>query len=370
MLRTLTQAGPLACSRHPTPQAWAGSCRIAWRAPFTSQVVTPDTGETRLHRLALEPARQRSYDHFRSIHFADKPMKSLVHRRTVLLAASTLPLASACNAWSAKGPQAASAEAELAALESSVGGRLGVAALDTATGARVQHRAAERFPLCSTFKTMLAAAMLDRSTRDGNLLERRVSYGKGDLLPHSPITEKYLGQGMTVSTLCAATIQYSDNAAANLLMKILGGPSAVTAYARSIGDQAFRLDRWETELNSAIPGDPRDTTTPEAMATSLQRLVLGDALGAAQRSQLETWLLGNTTGATRIRAGVPADWKVGDKTGAGSYGTVNDAGVLWPPTGAPLVLAVYLTFPSQKEAQGRNDVIASAARIAVNALRA
>ncbi|MDQ0569600.1 beta-lactamase class A [Variovorax paradoxus] len=295
-------------------------------------------------------------------------MKSFANRRTFLLATSALPLASACTAWSAKTHQTASAEAQLAALESAVGGRLGVAAFDTGSGARVLHRATERFPLCSTFKTMLAAAILARSERDSSLLERRVSYGKSDLLTNSPITEKHLGQGMTVSAMCAATIQYSDNAAANLLMKILGGPAAVTAFARSIGDQTFRLDRWETELNSAIPGDPRDTTSPEAMASSLQRLVLGDALGAAQRSQLETWLLGNTTGATRIRAGVPADWKVGDKTGLGSYGTNNDTGVLWPQAGAPLVLAVYLTFPKQ-DAPARNDVIASAARIVVNALR-
>jgi len=297
-------------------------------------------------------------------------MKSLVHRRTILLAASALPLAGACTAWSAKGARSASsAESDLAALERSVGGRLGVAALDTATGARLQHRATERFPLCSTFKTMVAAAILECSVRDSGLLERRVSYGKSDILTNSPITEKHLGQGMTVSAMCAATIQYSDNAAANLLMKILGGPSAVTTFARSIGDQAFRLDRWETELNSAIPGDPRDTTTPEAMTASLQRLVLGDGLGAPQRDQLKAWLLGNTTGATRIRAGVPADWKVGDKTGLGSYGTTNDTGVLWPPAGAPLVLSIYLTFANQ-DAPGRNDVIASAARIAVNALRA
>ncbi len=333
--------------------------------------VTPDTAETRLRRPALEPARWRSYDGRRSIHSQKKPMKPFADRRTFLLAASALPLASACTAWSAKGPQAAAlsnAQAQLAALESSVGGRLGLAAFDTATGARVQHRATERFPMCSTFKMMASAAILARSSREPGLLERRVGYARSDILPNSPITEKHLGQGMAVSALCAATIQYSDNAAANLLMKILGGPSAVTEFARSIGDAVFRLDRWETELNSAIPGDPRDTTSPEAMAASLQRLVLGDGLAAAQRSQLEAWLLGNTTGATRIRAGVPADWKVGDKTGAGSYGTVNDIGVLWPPAGAPLVMAVYLTFP-QPDAPGRNDVIASAARIASDALR-
>ena len=192
-------------------------------------------------------------------------MTAFTHRRTFLLAASALPLASACTAWSAKAQPAASAGAELAALERAVGGRLGVYALDTGNGARVQHRATEHFPLCSTFKAMLAAAILERSTRESGLLERRLSYGRSDILPNSPITEKHLGQGMSVSALCAATLQYSDNAAANLLMKMLGGPSAVTAFARTIGDQAFRLDRWETELNSAIPGDPRDTTTPEAM---------------------------------------------------------------------------------------------------------
>jgi beta-lactamase class A len=291
-------------------------------------------------------------------------------RRTFLLAASALPLASACTAGFAKRPGASAAEAEaaLAALEASVGARLGVAAFDTGSGARVSHRATERFPMCSTFKTVLAAAILARSAREPGLLTRQVRYGRSDLQPHSPITGKHLAEGMSVAALCAATVQYSDNAAANLLMTILGGPQAVTAYARSIGDTTFRLDRWEVELNTAIPGDPRDTTTPEAMAASVERLVLGDALAAAERRQLQEWLLGNTTSATRMRAGVPADWKVGDKTGGGDYGTNNDVGVLWPPAGAPLLVAIYLTFPA-KDAPVRNDVVASAVRIAVNALR-
>lgn len=295
-------------------------------------------------------------------------MNTLVHRRTLLLAASVLPLASACSAWPARQAQSL-AQAQLAALESASGGRLGLVAFHTATGARVAHRADERFPFCSTFKLMLSAAVLARSAADSALLARRVNYSQGDIIANSPITEKHVGQGMTVAALCAAAIQYSDNAAANLLMKMLGGPPAVTAFARATGDTTFRLDRWETELNTAIPGDLRDTTTPAAMADSVQRLVLGNALGAAQREQLQTWLLGNTTGATRMRAGVPADWKVGDKTGAGSYGTVNDIGVLWPPAGAPLVMAIYLTFPA-KDAQGPADVIASAARIAFAALTA
>ena len=206
-----------------------------------------------------------------------------------------------------------------------------MAGFNTGSGVRLQHRAHERFPLCSTFKLMLAAAVLERSTRDGSLLSRNLSYGKGDLIDHSPITEKHVATGMTVAAMCAATIQYSDNAAANLLLKELGGPATVTAFARGIGDQTFRLDRTEPELNTSIPGDPRDTTTPSAMSDSIQRLVLGDALGAAQRDQLKTWLLGNTTSTERFLAGVPAGWKVGDKTGSGSYGSTNDVGVLWPP---------------------------------------
>lgn len=293
-------------------------------------------------------------------------MNPLVQRRTLLLGASVLPLAGACTAWSGTGSQP-SAEAQLAELESAAGGRLGVVGFNTGSGARIQHRAHERFPLCSTFKLMLAAAVLERSAKDASLLPRNVSYGKGDLIDHSPITEKHVATGMTVAAMCAATIQYSDNAAANLLLKVLGGPSAVTAFARGIGDQAFRLDRTEPELNTSIPGDPRDTTTPAAMSDSIQRLVLGDALGAGQRDQLRTWLLGNTTSTERFLAGVPAGWKVGDKTGAGSYGSTNDVGVLWPPTGAPIVLSVYLTFP-QKDARNRNDVVASATRIAAAAL--
>ncbi|PLC01750.1 class A beta-lactamase [Variovorax sp. RO1] len=291
-------------------------------------------------------------------------MNTLIQRRTLLLAVAATPLAGACSAWPQKGAQA---EAQLAELERACGGRLGVAGFHTGSGARLQHRAHERFPLCSTFKLMLAAAVLERSTTDASLLGRRVSVGKGDLVSHSPVAEKHLATGMTVNEMCAATMQYSDNAAANLLLKVLGGPTAVTAFARRIGDTTFRLDRTEPELNTAIPGDPRDTTTPAAMSDTVQRLALGDALGAPQREQMREWLLGNTTSTERFLAGVPAGWRVGDKTGAGSYGTTNDVGVLWPPSGAPLVLSVYLTFPD-KDAKGRNDVVASATRIAVKAL--
>lgn len=293
-------------------------------------------------------------------------MNPLIQRRTLLLAAAVTPLAGACSAWPKKGAQS-DAETQLAELERTCGGRLGVSGFHTGSGARLQHRAHERFPLCSTFKLVLAAAVLERSTTDASLLGRRVSVGKGDLVSHSPVAEKHLATGMTVNEMCAATMQYSDNAAANLLLKVLGGPAAVTAFARRIGDTTFRLDRTEPELNTAIPGDPRDTTTPAAMSDTVQRLALGDALGAPQREQMREWLLSNTTSTERFLAGVPKGWRVGDKTGAGSYGSTNDVGVLWPPSGAPLVLSVYLTFPD-KDAKNRNDVVAEATRIAVKAL--
>ncbi|VWC93870.1 PenA family class A beta-lactamase [Burkholderia lata] len=308
-------------------------------------------------------------------------------RRTLLLAAATAPLAltvAACASRQTAAPDPSSSEAAaavaaattasldaetfdaLAALERSAGGRLGVCAIDIASGRRAEHRQNERFPFCSTFKAMLSAAVLAQSVERPALLQQRVTYTKADLVNYSPVSGKHVDDGMTVAALCEATIQYSDNSAANLLMKLLGGPSAVTAYARSIGDDAFRLDRWEAELNTALPGDLRDTTTPAAMAASMRVLMLGDALPAAQRAQLVTWMRGNKVGDKRLRAGVPAGWTVGDKTGTGDYGTTNDAGVVWSPSRAPIALAVYYT-QARADARPKEDVIASVARIVVHA---
>jgi beta-lactamase class A len=284
-------------------------------------------------------------------------------------ATSSVPVSAAAAAAAATATATATATARLAALEIESHGRLGVAAWNTADDSRIAHRGAERFPFCSTFKMMVAATVLARSVRDDALLGKRIRYTKDDLVPYAPVTGKHLEDGMTVAELCAAAIQYSDNPAANLLMKELGGPAGITAFARSIGDTEFRLDRRETELNTAIPGDPRDTTTPQAMLESLHKLVLGDALPPAQRAQLKDWMLGNTTGAERIRAGVPAGWPVADKTGSGDYGTVNDIGVIWPPGKAPILIAVYLTQPG-KDDKGRSDVIAAASKIVVDAFTA
>ncbi|MHA7152956.1 class A beta-lactamase, partial [Burkholderia pseudomallei] len=207
-------------------------------------------------------------------------------RRSLLVAAISTPLIGACAPLRGQAKNVAAAERQLRELESTFDGRLGFVALDTATGARIAHRGDERFPFCSTSKMMLCAAVLARSAGEPALLQRRIAYAKGDLIRYSPITEQHVGAGMSVAELCAATLQYSDNTAANLLIALLGGLQAVTAYARSIGDATFRLDRREPELNTALPGDERDTTTPAAMAASVHRLLVGDALGAAQRAQL------------------------------------------------------------------------------------
>jgi beta-lactamase class A len=295
------------------------------------------------------------------------------NRRRLLLAGVSVPLACSlseiiatiCTSWATQGNATVAAQEQLAKLEQALAGRLGVFAIDVANGDRLSYRADEYFPMCSTFKVLLASAILKRSTQIDGLMQQRIKYQQSDLVTYSPITERHIKDGMTVDALCAAAIQYSDNTASNLLMKILGGPGAVTTFARSIGDRQFRLDRWETALNSSIPGDRRDTSTPNAMASSLQRLALGDILEPRLQLQLRVWLQGNMTGAARIRAGVPADWQVGDKTGTGDYGTANDLALLWPPSRAPVVVAIYTT-QVKKDAKARNDIIASAARIVVD----
>lgn len=289
-------------------------------------------------------------------------LHSPVRRRIVLASAAVLLCPGALFAATSSSPQQ-----QLAALEQAAGGRLGVSARNARTGATVTHRADERFPMCSTFKAMLAAAVLARQASDATLLAQRISYQKNELVTYSPITEKHLADGMTVAELCAATVQYSDNSAANFLMKLLGGPQAVTAFARSIGNDVFQLERWETELNSAIPGEVRDTTSPAAMTHSLQQLLLGNSLPSPQRQQLESWMRGNTTGDQRIRAGLPAGWSAADKTGSGAYGTVNDIGVAWSPDGTPLVIAIYYTR-EVKNAPTNQDIITAATRIVAAAL--
>jgi beta-lactamase class A len=248
-------------------------------------------------------------------------------------------------------------------LESESGGRLGVCVLETATGVRHVHRGDERFPMCSTFKVLAAAATLARVDAGKEQLTRRITFTTSALVTYSPVTEKRVGgDGMTVAEICEAAMTWSDNTAANLLLAGLGGPQGVTGYARGLGDQATRLDRDEPSLNQALPEDARDTTTPNTMASSLQTLILGTtALSAASREQLTAWMIANKTGDTRLRAGLAKDWRVGDKTGTGDRGTSNDVAVVWPPNNAPIVMAVYLTGATVSAAQ-QNATIASVAR--------
>lgn len=280
-------------------------------------------------------------------------------RRHLLLALASLPVAATANPMTGG--------ADFAALERDLHGEIGVAAIDSASGRMIGHRQDQRFPVCSTFKAVLAAAILARATRMPDLLDRRLLLPKDRFVDYSPITGKHVDGEMSIAELCAAALQYSDNTAGNTLLRELGGPAELTRYARSLGDERFRLDRWETDLNSATPGDERDTTTPLAMARTLQKLLLLDGLPPAQQGQLRDWMLGNTTGATRIRAAVPAGWQVADKTGTGAYGSANDIAVIYPTGRAPIVLAIY-TGQLSRDADARSDIIVQAARIALGSI--
>jgi beta-lactamase class A len=269
----------------------------------------------------------------------------------------------------ARPPEDASAQKNLGrtdsgpwrAIEKSVGGRLGVAVLDTATGQLSGHRLDERFAMCSTFKVLAAALALARVDAGQERLDRRVAIAASDLLEWAPVTRRHVGASLSVAELCEAAITVSDNTAANLLLASMGGPAGLTAFLRRIGDGTTRLDRNEPALNEALPGDPRDTATPRAMAQTLRTLALGSALSEAGRSQLVRWMEANTTGAKRLRAGVPADWRVADKTGTGSRGSTNDVGLVWPPGRAPRVVVAYLT-ECRAPADAREAALADVAR--------
>jgi beta-lactamase class A len=255
---------------------------------------------------------------------------------------------------------------QFAEIEQQVGGRLGVAALDTGNGRRMEYRAAERFPMCSTFKFLLAAAILQQGDREP--LNRRLRYGADDLLEWAPITRKHLSEGeMTVRDLCAAAVEYSDNTAGNLLLRAIGGPSKLTEYIRELGDPVTRLDRTEPSLNSAIAGDQRDTTTPGAMLSNLKLLLLDERLSQDSRSQLEAWLQANTNAAKRIRAGLPSDWRVGDKTGTGENGAASDIAIVRPPERAPILIAIYLVG-SASDVDLLDSAIARTASVIVQSL--
>ena len=284
-----------------------------------------------------------------------------------LLAFVTILALTGCS-----GPESASsagtrdAREEFSRLERDFDARLGVYAVDTATGREVAYRADERFAHASTFKALAAGELLRRNSLEE--LDRTITYSRDDLVTYSPITEKHVDSGMPLREVIAAALRHSDNTAGNLLLRELGGPAGFTAALRRIGDTTTRADRFETELNETAPGDPRDTSTPRALATSLRAYAVDDVLPADKRAVLNEMLRTNTTGDALIRASAPAGWQVGDKTGAASHGTRNDIAVVWPPERAPIVLAV-LSDREAEDADYEDALIARAAAVVFELLR-
>jgi beta-lactamase class A len=265
---------------------------------------------------------------------------SVSRRRTLQGIAAGL----AVTALRVRADDRSSLRERLTQLETASGGRIGLAVLDTATGWRIEHRADERFAMCSTFKLMLAAAILKRVDARSLKLAQRVAYSRADLLPHSPFTEAHVAAGaLPLESLLRVVVELSDNTAANLLLALAGGPAGYTQFLRGLGDSVTRLDRTEPGLNSNWPGDPRDTTSPAAMLTDMQKTLLDTVLTTAARERLLGWMRNCSTGRERLRARLPAGWKAGDKTGTGDRGAVNDLAIIWPPGRPPILIACYLS---------------------------
>lgn len=291
-------------------------------------------------------------------------------RRTAFLRGSIAALAMAGRSLPAAAQDAA---AQIAQIERSTGGRLGVLAVDTGTTKRIAYRAGERFPMCSTFKFLLVSAVLTRVDDGQEQLDHRLWYGKDDVLEYAPVAKLHVRDGMTVRELCEAAIGLSDNTAANVLLKSIGGPRALTAYVRTLGDRYTRLDRTEPSLNSGIPGDVRDTTTPAAMAGDMQNILTGSALSPASRGTLQAWMSQTKTGLNLLRAGFPSSWQAADKTGLGGQrngtgdnDTRNDIAIAWAPGRSPVIVCAYLTQSKVNAAQ-RDDALASVGKIAASA---
>ncbi|MBE7105190.1 class A beta-lactamase [Bacillus cereus] len=241
--------------------------------------------------------------------------------------------------------------------------RLGVYAIDTGTKKTVEFRENERFAYASTFKALAVGAVLQQNSIEE--LNKIVTYTCDDLVTHSPITEQHVKTGMTLKDISEAAIRYSDNTAANILFKELGGPEGFETSLKKLGDQVTHAERIETELNEAVPGETRDTSTPRALATDLQAYTLGDILTHEKQTMLVDWLKRNTTGDNLIRAGVPKGWEVGDKTGGGGYGTRNDIAIVWPPNREPIVLAI-LSSRDKQDATCNDELIAQATKVVMN----
>lgn len=289
-------------------------------------------------------------------------------RRHFLQALAALPLSLSPLAWAAPARAASPWEEErlsdqLKALEMDSGGRLGISLRHATRGLLYALRGDERFPLCSTFKALLVGHVLHLSAQSAGLLAQPLAVTAEDIVPYSPAVEQRVGASMTVEELCVAALTLSDNTAANLLLRVVGGPQALRGFVwTTLNDPMFRLDRWEPECNNVTPRDPRDTTTPNAMTASLEKLLLKDVLPAPQKAQLLSWMRQCRTGEQRIRAGVPAGWQVANRSGSGDYGITNDIALLTPLQGEPLVLALYYMGPTPN-APKQEQMLAEAARL-------
>lgn len=238
-----------------------------------------------------------------------------------------------------------------------LGARVGFSAYDLESGQRWEYHADQRFAMSSTFKTLACAALLHGVDAGQESIDRKVMFSESDLVTYSPVTEKYAGgQAMSLSDLCEAALTMSDNTAANLILRVLGGPAKFTSFIRGLGDNVTRLDRWETELNEAAPGDQRDTTTPNAMVKNLQSLLLGDELSLKSRDQLQDWLERNQVADGLLRAVVPEGWVVADRTGAGGFGSRSITAIIWAPERQPIIVALYLT-ETEASFSKRDDAI-------------
>ncbi|MFC7393743.1 class A beta-lactamase [Scopulibacillus cellulosilyticus] len=267
---------------------------------------------------------------------------------------------------SKKPNQTTSTNQKFAQLENKFDAHLGVYAVDTGTNRTVAYRPDKRFAYASTYKALAAGAVLKQNSIDK--LNKVITYSKNDLVSYSPITEKHVDSGMTLREICEAAVRNSDNTAGNLLLRQLGGPDGFKKILMQIGDKVSKPKRFETDLNEAVPGDTRDTSTPRALAADLKAFTVGDVLPTDKRKILADWLRGNATGDKLIRAGAPKGWEVGDKSGAGSYGTRNDIAVVWPPNRDPIVIAI-LSSRDTKNAAYNDALIAQTAKVVFDALK-
>lgn len=272
---------------------------------------------------------------------------------------SLVPIAMLALTVGLVSPAAADTVAEAAAeVEAELGGRVGVLLQQFGEAPAASYRADERFPMASTFKALACGAALSKVDAGEQDLETVIRYGRDDLVTYSPVTEKHVGVGMTLGDLCHATITLSDNTAGNLVLDSVGGPAGFTTFMGEIGDKVTRLDRWEPELNEALPGDPRDTTTPRAVVATLERLLLGEVLSPASRRQLEEWMIADQVADKLIRASLPKGWIIGDKTGAGERGSRSVVAIIRPPQGKPWLTGIYLTG-SDANMDERNNAVAT-----------